>query len=207
MPSAPPTSGGPVTEALRAADEFFMGKSKVHRTAETLFAHLREEKIDFALAGALALNVYGVRRMTEDVDILITPEGMRQFKERWLGRGYVEIRRGSKAVRDTETRVKIDFLLAGEFPGDSRPKPVEFPNPKDRVELIEGTPVLPLPTLIELKLASGMTAKDRPQDYADVIRLIRARSLPRDFADQLNPFVRSKFDELWEAAQLPSDDY
>ena len=132
-------SGGPVTEALRAADEFFMGKSKVHRTAETLFAHLREEKIDFALAGALA--------------------------------------------------------------------PVQFPDPKDHVEWIEGTLVLALPSLIELKLASGMTTKDRPRDFDDVIRLIRVRDLPKAFADRLNPFVRSKFDELWEVAQPPEDDY
>jgi len=200
-------SGGPVTEALRAADEFFMGKSKVHRTAETLFAHLREEKIDFALAGALAVNVYGLRRMTEDVDVLITPDGLRHFKEHWLGRGYVEIRHGTKAVRDTETRVKIDFLLTGEFPGDGRPKPVQFPDPKDHVEWIEGTPVLALPFLIELKLASGMTTKDRPRDFDDVIRLIRVRDLPQAFADHLNPFVRSKFDELWEVAQPPEDDY
>ena len=207
MRSAPPTRGGPVTEALRAADDFFMGKSKVHRAAEALFARLREEKIDFALAGALALNVHGVRRMTEDVDILITAEGLQRFKERWLGKGYVEIRRGARSVRDTETRVKIDFLLTGQFPGDSRPKPIQFPDPKDRVEWIEGTPVLALPSLIELKLASGMTAKDRPRDLDDVIRLIRARSLPQAFADQLNSFVRSKFLELWEAAQLPPDGY
>ncbi len=184
-----------------------MGKSKVHRAAEALFARLREEKIDFALAGALALNVHGVRRMTEDVDILITTEGLQQFKERWLGKGYVEIRRGARSVRDTETRVKIDFLLTGQFPGDSRPKPIQFPDPKDRVEWIEGTPVLALSSLIELKLASGMTAKDRPRDLDDVIRLIRARSLPQAFADQLNSFVRSKFLELWEAAQLPPDGY
>ena len=141
------------------------------------------------------------------MDVLITAEGLRQFREHWLGRGYVEARRGAKSVRDTETRVKIDFLIAGEFPGDSRPKPVQFPDPKERVEWIEGTPVLPLPSLIELKLASGMTTKDRPRDFDDVIRLIRVRGLPQNLSDHLNPFVRSKFDELWEAAQLPSDDY
>ncbi|HME89941.1 MAG TPA: nucleotidyl transferase AbiEii/AbiGii toxin family protein [Myxococcaceae bacterium] len=198
---------GPVTAALRAADEFFMGRSRVHRTAEKLFALLREEKIEFALAGALAVNVHGVRRMTEDVDVLITREGLERFKEGWLGRGYVEIHPGGKTIRDAETRVKIDFLLAGDYPGDRRPKPIQFPNPSIAAVWMAGVPVVSLRSLIELKVASGMTAKDRPRDLDDVIRLIRAGSLPRDFGNQLNPYVRSKFDELWEAAQIPPDDY
>ena len=67
--------------------------------------------------------------------------------------------------------------------------------------------LLSTPMLIELKIASGMTAKDRPGDLQDVIRLVRARNLPRDFQQELNPFVRAKFLELWDAAQAASDDY
>jgi hypothetical protein len=33
---------------------------------------------------------------------------------------------------------------------------------------------------------------------ADVQELIRVLRLPRDFATQLNPFVRAKFEELWD---------
>ena len=33
------------------------------------------------------------------------------------------------------------------------------------------------------------------------------RALPRETADQLDPYVRPKFVELWEAAQHPEDDY
>jgi hypothetical protein len=87
MRSAPPIPPGPVTEALQAVDDFFMGKSKVHRSAEVLSARLRQENIDFALAGALAVNAHGFRRMTENVNILITAEGLQRFKERWLGKG------------------------------------------------------------------------------------------------------------------------
>ena len=67
--------------------------------------------------------------------------------------------------------------------------------------------MLSLPMLIELKIASGMTAKDRLGDLQDVIRLVRARSLPRDFQKQLVPYVRAKFLELWDAAQAASEDY
>jgi hypothetical protein len=61
---------------------------------------------------------------------------------------------------------------------------------------------LPLEKLIELKLASGMTAPHRLKDLADVLELIRARALAETFAEQLDPYVREKFSELWRAAQM-----
>ena len=45
------------------------------------------------------------------------------------------------------------------------------------------------------------------RDLDDVIRLIRVRALGRDFANQLDPYVRAKFDELWRLAQHPDEDY
>src|SRR5262249_22043159 len=152
--SAQDSHEGPVTAALRAADEFFMGKSRVHRTAEKLFARLREEKIEFALAGALALYVHGCIRMTEGGDGVSRRQRLDGFKVGWFGRGYVEVHPGGKAIRDAETRVKIDFLLAGDYPGDRRPKPIQFPDPSATAVFIDGVPVVSLRSLIELKLAS-----------------------------------------------------
>jgi len=59
--------------------------------------------------------------------------------------------------------------------------------------------LLPLPRLIDLKLASGMTAAHRLKDLADVQELIRVLTLPRAFVDDLDPSVRPKFLELWQA--------
>ena len=59
----------------------------------------------------------------------------------------------------------------------------------------------------ELKLASGMTAPHRLQDLADVLRLVQSAELARDFAGQLHPYVRDKYDEIWLAAQHDTDDY
>jgi len=67
--------------------------------------------------------------------------------------------------------------------------------------------VVALPRLVEMKLASGMTAPHRLQDLADVLRLIQAAELPREFGAQLDPYVRDKFDELWLASRHPEDDY
>jgi hypothetical protein len=66
--------------------------------------------------------------------------------------------------------------------------------------------LLPLPKLIELKLASGMSAPHRLKDLADVLELVRALGLSRDLAEGLDPSVRSKHDELWQAAQTPDRD-
>jgi hypothetical protein len=181
--------------------------SQVHKTASVLAERLNADQIDYAIAGALALNVHGVQRMTEDVDVLISRKDLKRFKKHWLGRGYVEVRSGGKSIRDAETNVRIYFLIAGDFPGDGRPRPVSFPDPKAARVQGERFSVLSLPMLIELKIASGATAKDRPGDFQDVIRLIRARNLPRDFQRQLDPHVRAKFLDLWDAAQAASEDY
>ena len=179
-----------------------MERSPIHEAAERLRTALEELRIPFAVAGALAANAHGHVRTTEDVDILITPEGLKAFKERWLGRGWVEKSPGSRGLRDALTGVSIDVLLTGEYPGDGLPKPVAFPDPgQAAVADADGTPILSLPVLIELKLASGMTAPHRLQDLADVLQLIRVNQLGSDFEDQLAPYVRQKYGEIWAAAQ------
>ncbi|HEV8345885.1 MAG TPA: hypothetical protein VGQ16_04900 [Vicinamibacterales bacterium] len=180
-----------------------MGESAVQRTFERIASRLQELRIDFALAGGLAVGVRGHLRLTVDVDILITADGLALFKARWLGRGYAERMPGGRGVRDTETGVSVDFLIAGEFPGDGRPKSVRFPNPASLPRSETSPRVLDLRTLIELKLASGMSSPDRLQDLADVLSLIRANRLDDSFADSLDDSVREKYRELWNAAQRP----
>lgn len=196
-----------LTPILRRADAFFMGRSEVHQAARALARVLDEEGVSYAVAGALALAVHGRARLTDDVDVLIRREDLARFKQRWLGRGYVEVTKGLKAVRDTVRGVKIDFLIAGDYPGDGRPKPVAFPDPATlETSTGDGYRVVDLDTLIELKLASGMTAPQRARDIADIIDLIRARDLPADHAARLHEYVRPKYAELWPLAQI-EDDY
>jgi hypothetical protein len=106
-----------------------------------------------------------------------------------------------KHLRDTSTGVRIEFLLSGQYPGDGKPKPVAFPRPDESGIEIDGIRYLQLPAVINLKLASGMTAAHRLRDLADVQELIRVLKLPADFADKLNPYVREKFLELWRAIE------
>jgi hypothetical protein len=106
-------------------------------------------------------------------------------------------------MRDTETKVDIDVVVTGEYPGDGKPKPVVFPDPASAAVRGQRVALLPLPKLIELKLASGLSAPHRLKDLADVLELVRALSLPRDLAASLDASVRAKYEELWQAAQTP----
>src|SRR5262249_13574040 len=93
------------------------------------------------------------------------------------------------------------FLVSGDYPGDGKPKPVVFPEPNTVAEEIDGIRFLNLAELIELKLASGMTNPLRGQDLIDVQRLVAELNLPAEFANRLNPFVRNKFNEIWQLAR------
>ncbi len=149
--------------------------------------------------GALDVIAHGLVR--EAIDVLLAPEGLRRLKAEVLGRGYVEKFPGSRGLRDVETGVDIDVVLAGEFPGDGRPKAVAFPDPTEAAVPGHRVALVSLKTLVELKLASGISAPHRLRDLADVLELIRALSLPRDLSQSLDPSVRAKYEELWQAAQ------
>lgn len=183
--------------ALQEGSLHFEKESAVHRTLQQVVKRLEELGIPYALVGGMALFQYGYRRFTEDVDLLVTRDGLKAIHDHLEGRGYLPPFTGSKQLRDTDTGVRIEFLVTGEYPGDGKPKPVAFPDPGEAAVEQEGIRCLSLPRLVELKLASGMTNPLRLRDIADVQELIQILSLPEDFADQLNPYVREKFKELW----------
>ena len=108
-----------VLEGAAEATRFFMGQADVQRALLKLAKLLDDAAIPYAIAGAMALNEYGYQRVTADVDVLLTREGLAKLKLRALGRGYLEKFPGSKGLRDTENNVAIDVLIAGDYPGES----------------------------------------------------------------------------------------
>lgn len=183
--------------ALREGSMHFERESAVHKTLVRIAHKLDELGIPYAVAGGMALFFHGYRRFTEDVDILISREGLERAHDALEGLGYIAPFKGSKNLRDAETGVRVEFLLEGDYPGDGKPKPVAFPDPSTSSTRVEGIEFVSLPALIELKLASGITNPRRGKDLIDVQELIDLLSLPLDYQNQLNPFVRSKFAELW----------
>lgn len=187
--------------AIQNAASFFMKTDPVHRALREITKRLRDLGVDYAVAGGMALVAHGYDRTTVDVDILVTPQGLKTIHDSLEGLGYVPPFAGSKQLRDTQTGVRIEFIVTGQFPGDGKPKPVAFPDPAAASVEIDGIRYVDLPTLLELKLASGMTNPGRLRDLADVQELIRVLKLPRDYAAKLNPYVREKFVELAEGLE------
>ena len=76
-------------------------------TIRRLFAALRDEQVDYVLVGALALDVLGIGRLTEDIDLFVrpTPDNVDRLR---------------RALRRVWQDPSIDEItaedLAGEYP-------------------------------------------------------------------------------------------
>ncbi len=187
---------------LKEGSQFFRQEGDIYETLRRLVDELDENGLDYALIGGMALVAHGYRRFTEDVDILMTPETLQAFRERFIGRGYLPAFSGaSKSFRDTQTGVRIEVVTTGEYPGDGKSKPVVFPDPVEVRFQREGLWLIALEKLIELKLASGLSAPHRLRDLSDVQELIARLKLPLELADQLDASVQSEYRRLWEITQ------
>ncbi len=188
--------------SLKEGSEFFQHQGDIYETLRRLVDELDENSLDYALIGGLALVAHGYRRFTEDVDILMTAEALEVFRERLLGRGYLPAFSGAtKTFRDTRSGVRIEVVTTGDFPGDGKPKPVAFPVPTEARLQREGVWLITLDKLIELKLASGLSAPHRLKDLADVQELIARLNLPLDLAEDLDASVRDEYRRLWQNVQ------
>jgi hypothetical protein len=196
-------SGSPsVAEVYAEGQRYFMGEGKLNNALARLIADLKEHEIDYVVIGAIALMAYGYPRFTEDIDLILEADGLDKFHQELIGLGYSPAFQGArKRFRSTGDGTPIEVITAGEYPGDGKPKPVSFPKPSEESVEIDRVRFPTLEKLIELKLASGMTAPDRLKDLADVQELIKIRGLSSEFAEKLNPYVRENFLELTEAVQ------
>jgi hypothetical protein len=191
--------------ALREGDMFFQGEGAVQKTLRRIAQRLDELGIDYAIAGGMCLSRHGFQRFTQDVDVLVTPEGLKQIHDSLDGLGYVRPFDASKNLRDAETGVRIDFLVSGQYPGDGKPGPVAFPVPGAVAKVIDGIRYVDLVPFIQLKLASGQ-ASHRGRDLDDVQDLIRSASLPLELAEQIDPSLRDSYLRKWNDAQRAAQD-
>ena len=188
-----------VPEVYAEGLRYFMGEGTINKTLARLANDLEQRGIDYMVIGAIALLAHGYPRFTEDIDLVMTSEGLQKFHDELVGLGYTPAFSGArKRLRSTDG-VSIEVMTTGEFPGDGKPKPVSMPRPNEASIEIDGIRFVTLEKLIELKLASGMSAPDRLKDLADVQELIKLKHLDADFALKLDPYVRPKYLEL-EAA-------
>jgi|ERR1044072_5321011 hypothetical protein len=209
MASTPEVSTGDrsFTEVYAEGLRYFMGEGSLNKTVEQLATDLEKHGIDYMVIGAVALLAHGYPRFTEDIDLVLTPEGLEVFHRELIGLGYVPASPGAKKrLRSTKDGVTIEVMTTGEYPGDGKPKPVSIPEPAMASTEINGIRVVSFEKLIELKLASGMTAPHRLKDLADVQELIKIRGLQPEFAALLDPYVREKFVALADAVKRSPED-
>lgn len=197
-----------LTDRYAEVSRYFMRQGSLNIALAKVTQDLKEHGIDYMVIGALALFEHGYARLTEDIDLVLTPEGLEVFHRELIGLGYLPAFRGArKKLRSTIEDIAIDVITTGEYPGDGKPKPVSIPDPSAASIEIDGVRFVTIEKLIELKLASGMTAPHRLKDLADVQELIKIRDLQPEFAEQLDPYVREKFLELYETIkQSPKDE-
>jgi hypothetical protein len=191
-----------VRELYAEGLRYLMGQGSLNNTLAQLCDDLERHGIDYMVIDAVALMAHGYPRFTEDIDLVLTREGLETFHRELIGLGYLPAFDGArKRLRATNGNTPVEVIVAGDYPGDGRPKPVSFPVPATASVEIDGVRVVTLAKLIELKLASGMTAPDRLKDLADVQELIKFRDLNADFVEALNPYVRGQFLRLYEAVE------
>jgi hypothetical protein len=184
---------GGFLQALKELSMFFQGRDKVHQSMRRVAKRLDKAKIPYAVVGGMAVFAHNHRRATNDVDILLTPDGFAEFRKQFVPGDYGTVPGRARRFVDVANEVTLDVLVTGSFPGSGQPGPIAYPNPEEVSEKIGKLRVVDLPTLVQLKLAAR-----RYQDFADVVALIRANGLDEAFAERLHPSVRGDFIECLE---------
>src|SRR3990167_9517818 len=84
---------------LKEAEELYQGEGRLKKTYERLTKNLDEMGVSYTLIGGYALILHGVRRFTEDIDLLVSKEGLGRLHKGLVGRGYVQVTPGGRNLR------------------------------------------------------------------------------------------------------------
>lgn len=179
---------------FRAIDMFFQGKSPVHKTLGRLLKRLNKAGIPYAVVGGMAVYAHGYERTTDDVDVLMTGEGLEEFRRRFVPKHYEQVEGRSRRFTDKQNQVTVDILVTGHHPGFGPPTgPITFPDPSTVSQELDSVRYIDLATLIQLKLAA-----QRHQDFADVVNLIGANLLDESFLPRLHQNLHQDYIECLE---------
>lgn len=145
------------------------------------------EVADAPVVGGLAVALHGWMRATKDIDIYSAD--FRATHARLLAAGIPwDARRREHVLDGVPIHMVGDDSLGG---------------PPKRVSRIRGIRVISLADLIRGKMTVGLANINRGKDVIDVIELIRAVPLKKDFAAKLPTKLRSTFKMLVEQVHGP----
>jgi len=163
--------------------------SNIEKTLLKAVKVLAMFRIPHYICGGFAVQEHGYPRFTVDVAIVVPDV---DFAREKLGMNGFKENPGSKmTVTDRETKVEVDLLPAG---GKVDQGPLALPVP---THVSDEPQVLSLGDLISSKLSTYIgRGIARAQDYADVVKLIEANELPREFS--VDSTVRDLYRNTWD---------
>jgi hypothetical protein len=88
--------------ALSEGSRHFEEDSAVFKALHRIAQRLNALGVPYAVVGGMALFRHGLRRFTEDVDILVTKEDLKTIHDELEGLGYLPPFAHSKHLRDTQ---------------------------------------------------------------------------------------------------------
>lgn len=179
--------------------EFLRESSGSTHIENTLLKALKVFKlfnIPHYVCGGFAVQEHGYPRFTVDVDIIVPDV---EFAiEKLLMNGFRANPGSMMTVTDRDTRVEVDLLPGGK---KIDPGPLSFPMP---TQVSAEPQILTLEELISAKLSTYIgVGVHRAQDYADVIKLIEANRLARDYA--VDSKVRNEYQKIWDELHRPKN--
>ena len=155
------------------------GSTNIETTLLKAVKVLRLFDIPHYVCGGFAVQEHGYPRLTVDVDIIVPDVELAREKLSMNGLADREIR-----------------LLPGGQKLDSGPLMLPMP-----VRVSDMPQFLALEELISAKLSTYIgRGIERVQDYADVVKLVQANNLPRDFG--VDPKVRDLYHQIWDQLHL-----
>jgi hypothetical protein len=165
------------------------GSANIEKTLLKALKVLKIFRIPHYVCGGFAVQERGYPRFAINVDIIVPDV---EFAiERLSINGFKQNRGSAMAVTDRETKVEVGLLPGGK---KVDPGPLTLPVP---THVSEAPQVLSLEKLISAKLSTYLgRGIDRVRDYADVVELVKANHLPRDFG--VDPKVRDEYCKIWD---------
>jgi hypothetical protein len=165
------------------------GSTNIEKTLLKALQVLRLFGIPHYVCGGFAVQERGYPRFTVDVDIIV-PDVAFAIEKLSLN-GFRQNHGSSMTVTDRETRVEVDLLPGG---GKMDSGPLTLPMPTN---VSEKPQILGLEKLISAKLSTYMgRGIERSQDFADVVELVKANRLSRDF--DVDPKVQDEYHKIWD---------
>lgn len=170
-----------ITPAGKLALEMLVGDQTILNLAREVTEAITASGADGGVVGGIAVFLHGYERTTTDIDVYTTDRSA--LAEQLRQRGFI----WSEAECQFEKKGIPVQLLAPED---------KLPYYPSRFRSINDIQTITLGELVTMKLSTGTKFVHRAQDLADVIRLIDAIPLDKDFVVQIDKAYRAEFKTL-----------